>query len=119
MDTYDADSSHAMINTIRLTTSARLDNEKAIETGLCKLNGVFDVDVAAKGARVTVTYDLQRIRLNAIEEALASLGYPLDDSLPAQALRGLQHYFEDNEADALGASLHNCYRELADLHKNG
>lgn len=56
---------------------------------------------------LSIEYDIQYLNLKALEEALASVGYHLDNSLIHKLKRALCHYSEEAQQANLGYS-QNC-----------
>ncbi|MBF0094192.1 MAG: heavy-metal-associated domain-containing protein [Alphaproteobacteria bacterium] len=103
-----------------IVTTIRLENigghERAVEiiNGLNALEGVIDVEVASRLGRVTVAYDACAVNLDAIEAALAGLGFPLDESRAARMVRSLNHFIEENAMDSMRLSMSSSYPLVAD-----
>ncbi len=60
------------------------------------IDGVDSVEVSASG-RLRLQYDLRRISLEVIEDALAELGFGLDEGLMARVQRALVYYSEETQ----------------------
>lgn len=103
-----------IVTTIRVMGMKGAESAVALTTNLLALNGVIDVEVATRLGRVTVAYDAIQIKLKAIEEAIAALGYPLEDTLTARLLRSLHYFTEENAVDTMRRSQHSSYALLAD-----
>jgi hypothetical protein len=71
---------------------------------LSDIDGILGVRLGA-GERVQVSYDLSRLSLKIIEEALIELGFHLDNSLFNKLMRALHYYSEEAQCANLG-----CHR---------
>lgn len=65
-------------------------------------DGVLAATPRTDSLTVELRYDLRRIGLELIEDALAELGYPLDASLGARMHRALVYYTEETQRANLG-----------------
>ena len=68
---------------------------------LSDIDGILGVR-RAEGERVQVNYDLSRLSLKIIEEALIELGFHLDNSLFSKLMRALHYYAEEAQRANLG-----------------
>lgn len=68
---------------------------------LSDIDGVLAVHLAGND-RIQVSYDLSRLALKIIEEALIELGFHLDNSLLSKLLRALYYYSEEAQCANLG-----------------
>jgi len=71
---------------------------------LADIDGIIRVTIPDRARNALhVSYDLNRISLNVIEDLLSELGFHLDNSLLAKLKRALYYYTEENELQALGS----------------
>ena len=70
-------------------------------------DGIIDAR-AMDPQTLCVTYDVRKITLQLIEQALAELGFHLDNSVLTQIRRALYYYCEDVQAAQLGCRRGNC-----------
>jgi len=68
---------------------------------LSDIEGILNVRLE-EGERVRVSYDLSRLSLKIIEEALTELGFHLDNSLFNKLKRALYYYTEEAQCANLG-----------------
>lgn len=63
------------------------------------LEGVAGIETVSRSTAhsLHITYNLQRVSLQMIEEALTELGFHLDNSLLAKLKRALYYYAEDTQ----------------------
>ncbi len=71
---------------------------------LSDIDGILGVRLV-ESERVQVSYDLSRLSLKIIEEALIELGFHLDNSLFNKLMRALHYYSEEAQCANLG-----CHR---------
>jgi hypothetical protein len=71
---------------------------------LSDIDGILGVRLG-EGERVQVSYDLSRLSLKIIDEALIELGFHLDNSLFNKLMRALHYYSEEAQCANLG-----CHR---------
>lgn len=69
---------------------------------LAEADGIEATEVLP-GLGLRVRYDLRRVSLEIIEDALAELGFVPDASLSARLARALVYYTEDNRRATLGS----------------
>lgn len=64
--------------------------------------------------RLRISYDIERISLHMIEQALADIGFHLDNSLLSKLKRALYHYSEEVQRQNLGCECgeHNCVQKV-------
>jgi len=77
-----------------------------LQTELCKMMGVQDVQVSE--THVSVTYDLLEATAVQVEEALEQAGEKLGAGWSERLKRGWVHYTEENELDMLAAADGAC-----------
>ncbi|MBF0164417.1 MAG: heavy-metal-associated domain-containing protein [Magnetococcales bacterium] len=70
-----------------------------ITEGLTALQGVLRVDADWHRSRVTVTYDLKQVRLEALEKLLTEIGFPPDPGLPHRLRRDWWRFVDQNTLD--------------------
>lgn len=70
-----------------------------ITEGLTALQGVRRVDADWRRSRVSVTYDLTQVRLEALEKLLTEIGFPPDPGLPHRLRRDWWRFADQNTLD--------------------
>ena len=69
---------------------------------LSGIDGILGVRLA-EGECVQVSYDLSRLSIKIIDEALIELGFHLDNSLFSKLMRALYYYAEEAQCANLGS----------------
>lgn len=105
MTTHDA---HQVTRTLKVTEMVCPECDAIIAEALSALGGVSRVEADWNRNRVTVAYDLHRVRLQEVEKLLAEIGYPPDPGLFQRKKREWLHFTEQNEADNLKHVGHCC-----------
>lgn len=95
-------------NTYRLGGISCRDCFIPIELALKGLKGVIEVKPDFKGKRVMVTYDLERVRSEQIEEMVGMAGYPVRKNLLQKVKFGMIHFTEQNIVDNRTAKPPDC-----------
>ncbi|MBF0191981.1 MAG: heavy-metal-associated domain-containing protein [Magnetococcales bacterium] len=72
-----------------------------IAEGLGALNGVLKVVTHWHRNTVTVTYDLQRVRIHALEKLLTEIGFPPDPGFIQRKKRDWIRFVDQNTLDAM------------------
>ncbi len=104
---------HEVTRTIQVSGIACSGCERTISKALTALNGVFEVRPDHHKDQVGVTYDLRKIRLEAIEDKLNKLGYPLENGFWIRKKRSFTHFKEQNEYDTMTHKGHCCSKPPA------
>nr|VFK28384.1 MAG: Copper chaperone CopZ [Candidatus Kentron sp. MB]VFK29440.1 MAG: Copper chaperone CopZ [Candidatus Kentron sp. MB]VFK74779.1 MAG: Copper chaperone CopZ [Candidatus Kentron sp. MB] len=99
---------HSVARTIRVTGMSGSECEQTIRRGLHILPGVREARAEHRTGRVWVSYDLGAIRLQALEERLAQLGYPPKNGFGARIQRAWIYFTEQNRRDNLTHRGHCC-----------
>jgi hypothetical protein len=68
---------------------------------LIGIDGIQDVSARCKQC-ISISYDLRKVTLKTIEDALVELGFHLNNSLLARAKRSVHHYTESNQRAHMG-----------------
>jgi copper chaperone CopZ len=84
------------------------DCEKKLRDSIGQLEGVHEVNADSRTGAVTVSYDLLKTDLSAIEQELGKSGFPLKHGVWGRLKRGWTHYTEQNERDNLTAGSPPC-----------
>ncbi len=99
---------HPVTRTLKTTGMACDGCEEIITEGLEALTGTGSVTADWRKNRVTVTYDLTRVRFQEVEKLLADIGYPPDDGFIQRKKRQWLHFTEQNQVDHLKHVPHCC-----------
>ncbi len=85
----------------------------AAKTLLDELDGILSTQVL-DDCRLLVRYDIRRLCLEIIENALAELGFHLDNSLLTKIRRALYYYTEEVQRENMGITKdqQNCTRSV-------
>lgn len=78
---------------------------------LSDIDGILGVRLG-EGECVQVSYDLSRLSLKIIDEALIELGFHLDNSLLNKLLRALHYYSEEAQCANLGCHSSHSHPSL-------
>ncbi|MBF0417771.1 MAG: heavy-metal-associated domain-containing protein [Magnetococcales bacterium] len=70
-----------------------------ITEGLIAMKGVVRVDADWQRSRITVTYDLKQVRLEALEKVLTEIGFPPDPGLIHRLWRAWWRFVDQNTLD--------------------
>ena len=81
---------------------------RIVVEGVEGLTGAGSVAADWRRNRVTVTYDLKRVRIQEVEKLLADIGYPPAQGFFQRQRRRLLHFAEQNERDNLKHVGHCC-----------
>mgnify|MGYP000642564571 CR=1 FL=1 len=99
---------HPVTRTLKVTEMVCPECDAIVADGLSALDGVQKVEADWKKNSVTVTYDLLKVRAQAVEKLLAEIGYPPDPGCFRRKKRSLLHFTGQNEADNLKHGGHCC-----------
>lgn len=84
------------------------DCEKKLRDSIRQLEGVQEVNADCRTGVVTVSYDLLKADLSAIEQELGKSGFDLKQGMWGRLKRGWTHYTEQNERDNMTAGSPPC-----------
>lgn len=98
---------HPVTRTLKVT-GLDAAAEEVVVAGMSALPGMLSVAVERPEGRLTVIYDLYRLRLAAVEAGLEELGHPPDSSFLQRKKRDWMRYTEQNEYDNLKHEAHCC-----------
>ncbi len=104
------DETHPVTRTLKVMEMVCPECSEIIGDGLSGLPGVQRVDSDWRRNKVTVTYDLYRVRAHEVEKLLADIGFPPHSSFPHRWMRDWIHFTEQNEVDNLQHVAHCCSR---------
>lgn len=82
-----------------------------------KVKGVTKVSIDAGRKDVLVEYDLMKCCEEAVEHYMTGMGFTLDATIMQKLKRGLIHYTEENELDALRSKGGNPCCDVEELER--
>ncbi|MEO5347230.1 MAG: heavy-metal-associated domain-containing protein [Magnetococcus sp. YQC-9] len=86
-------------HTLRISGMVCAACAEIITEGLTALDGVRIVRAYWQRSRVTITYDLLRVRLEALEKLLTEIGFPPDPGLIQRLRRDWWRFADQNTLD--------------------
>ncbi len=85
----------------KLTQTVCLECEEIIQDGLLAIDGVVCVNVDWHAGLLTVTYDIHKVRMDALEIILTEIGFPPDRGFFQRQKRAWMRYTDQNLFDSL------------------
>ncbi|MBF0590079.1 MAG: heavy-metal-associated domain-containing protein [Magnetococcales bacterium] len=104
---------HPVTHTLKVMEMVCPECDEIIEDAVSILDGVSEVNGDWRNNSVTVTYDLQQVRIQEVEKLLTEIGYPLDGGFLQRKKRDWIHFTEQNEIDNLNHVAHCCSKPPA------
>lgn len=92
---------HLVTRSLKVTEMVCPKCDEIIVDALSGLGGMRQVQPEWRKNRVTVTYDLRRVRIQEVEIVLEEIGYRPDPQFFHRAKRDWTHFTEKNERDNL------------------
>jgi copper chaperone CopZ len=84
------------------------DCEERLEKAVSRLEGISNVEADSRAGAVTVSYDLLKTDLSAIEQELGKSSFAPRHGVWQRLKRGWTHYTERNERDNLTTATTPC-----------
>ncbi len=79
-----------------------------IKERLMKKDGMMSINVDIRKDVVRMTYDLRKIKFEAIEKSIIELGLELSQKFLEKCKRGMAKFTEQNELDNQNAPMSSC-----------
>lgn len=108
-----SDRSHLVTRTLKITEMVCSGCDEIITDAVATLAGVQAVKPNWRKSLLSVTYDLQKVRIQEVEKILTEIGYPPDSGFFHRTKRGWLHFTERNERDNLKHVGHCCSKPPA------
>lgn len=103
-----SDQTHNVTRTLQVEEMVCVECDEIITEALSMLGGVVKVESKWQKGLVTITYDLQKTRIQEVERLLTEIGYPPQNGYFARKKRDWIHFTEKNELDNLKHVGHCC-----------